>query len=150
MSWTMILAWPEICTEAHEYDEDAAMKANPELLSSAWAATIAGLMIDDALQDRIRQAGCGPLIAHSSEGMEADAIGWVSPTELATAASVLQQLIRHDDPLAREIVELFTDYSVEPEDPPAEILIDDLEEIADAARQAAASGHRRVTLEIQY
>ena len=151
MAWSSCLVWPEICAGADEYNEDQVIEDDSPLLPDNWGPWRATLAGEIALQERMRGAGYGALLAYYTEGLEASQIEWVSPHELARASSALRELVfkSPDDPLALQILECYED--VYPSGKPLpEAFCDDLDVMVRTALEAARLGHNRVTLAFNY
>ena len=149
MAWEATLIWPEVCAESDEYDEDQAVLADADLLNPNWGMWRATLAEDAEIEQRLRSAGCGALLAYTTEGREPHEIEWVSPDDIVRSATRLKKLIADGDPLAEDVLEVYEDQA-DSGAPALVLFVDDLDQIIQAAQRAGARGHTRLTFQIDY
>jgi len=139
------LIWPgALDAETRDDPHEAA----PAFRDPNWANWIS-LIIDDDCDPILRSLGCGALMAYSTEGLPPEEIEWASPAELEGAAQRLSALVRARHDSLRELVDLYEDYA-ERNGAAADLLVEDLNLVADMARWLASSGKTKGAFELAF
>ena len=152
MPYAMCLVWPEICTVAPEFDEqasdDAAEFSFLSLVPHSWTLWRVNIELEPQIKEAIHKAGFAALLTMYDEATEPQ---WVPPEDLASAASGLKamMLATPDDEVCQAILAVYAqDRDVR--HPVREAFCDDLDVLAKIAARAARLGHRRVALEVGF
>jgi hypothetical protein len=137
----MELIWPGALDGDEEFAECIKQPEFADASFSVWLFRVEG-------DESLIKAGCGAILAGTTDGLPEDEVVWVSPAELAKAAATLKHLVEREDKSIAEAVWEYED-CYERGTPEKRALLDDLEVVRQKALWAQALGKSRVTFNLQ-
>ncbi|MDB5303722.1 MAG: hypothetical protein JWM97_1271 [Phycisphaerales bacterium] len=143
MGATVVGYWPGITQEQ--------LENQPGFFNDckAWGGWMAVRYEHPAIIALHKSLGIEPLLSHTTEGMEASEVAWVSPQQLASAASRLRDLVLANDPRVQPLLNVYAEHSNEI-DPVDQEFAQDLLDVAAIADYASGCGVSRMTLEVSW
>ena len=115
----------------------------------AWGDWMAEREGEPAAKLALHSLGVEALLSHTTRGMKDLEVHWVSPQELAAAASALIQAVRSGKPETKIILETYG-RNANHLDPLDEEFIRDLDDVKAIAEWAGQEGADRMTLEVNW
>ena len=115
----------------------------------AWGDWMAEWEEHQDVVEAMTRLNVAALCTGKTDGVEDSDVGWVTPSELETAALRLRELVLAGHPDTKRILETYAT-SANGIDPVGEELARDLADIAELARFAAVEGATRMTLEVNW
>ncbi|MDB5354037.1 MAG: hypothetical protein JWN24_490 [Phycisphaerales bacterium] len=143
MGATVVGYWPGI---THEQLENQPGFFND---CKAWGDWMAVRYDHPAIIALHKSLGIEALLSHTTEGMKASEVAWVSPQQLASAASRLRDLVLANDPRVQPLLKVYAEHSNEI-DPVDQEFAQDLLDVAAIADYASGCGVSRMTLEVSW
>jgi hypothetical protein len=115
----------------------------------AWGDWMAEREGEPAVKRALRSLGAEALLSHTTQGMKDGEVYWVSPQQLATAASALIQAVKSGNSETKIILETYGRNAnhLAPLDEEFTRDLDDVKAIAEWAEQEGAD---RMTLEVNW
>jgi hypothetical protein len=141
MSCDALLVWPEV--EDNHQELLLCMK-QPDFKDDNWGVWRFRVDGDESLV----RAGCKALLAYTSDGLPADQVEWVSPSELLGAVAALEKAIAQNDGSIADALWEYEDCGGRGK-PEMEALLEDLEVIRQKAIWAEGLGKTRLTFALQ-
>ena len=143
MGATVVGYWPGI---THEQLESQPGFFND---SKAWGDWMAVRYEHPAIIALHKSLGIEPLLSHTTEGMKASEVAWVSPRQLASAATRLRDLVLANDERVQPFLQVYAEHSGDV-DPVDQEFAQDLLDIAAIAEFAGKCGVPKMTLEANW
>lgn len=135
--------WPEITEDQ--------LESQPGFYNDckAWGDWMAEREGEPAAKLALHSLGAEALLSHTTQGMKEQEVHWVSPQQLATAASALIQAVKSGNPETKIILETYG-RSANHLAPVDEEFIRDLDDVKAIAEWAEQEGANRMTLEVNW
>ena len=115
----------------------------------AWSDWMAEREGEPAAKQALRFLGVEALLSHTTHGMKDEDVFWVSPQELAAAATKLKEAVESKSPQTEIILKTY-DRNANHLEPTAEEFIRDLNDVEAIAKWAEQEGATRMTLEVNW
>lgn len=115
----------------------------------AWGDWMAEREGEPAAKQALHNLGVEALLTHTTRGMKEQEVHWVSPQQLAAAASALIQAVKSGNPETKIILEIYG-RNANCLDPLDEEIIRDLDDVNAIAKWAEQEGADRMTLEVNW
>ncbi|HUO08818.1 MAG TPA: hypothetical protein VM008_10995 [Phycisphaerae bacterium] len=96
-----------------------------------------------------KRLGIEPLLSHATEGMNEREVNWVSPEQLAIAASRLREMVLAKDERVQPMLKVYSQ-NANNVDPIEDEFARDLSDVAAIATFAKEHGVKKMTLEVNW
>jgi hypothetical protein len=115
----------------------------------AWGDWMAEREAEPEVKQALSSLGVDALLSHTTQGIKEHEVRWVSPQELATAATALIQAVHSGNPETKIILETYGRNANHLE-ALVEEFVHDLEDVKTIAEWAAQEGVDKMTLEVNW
>ena len=115
----------------------------------AWGDWMAEREAEPEAKRALRRLGVDALLSQTTHGMKEHEVYWVSPQELAAAATALIQAVKSGDPETKIILETYG-RNANHLDPLEEEFLRDLDDVKAIAKWAEQEGADKMTLEVNW
>lgn len=143
MGASVIGLWPDITDDQLEDQPGFFNDTN------AWGAWMAARMERPAILELHKALGVEPLLSYTTEGIEESATNWVTPDQMAAAATRLRDMVLAKDPRIAPMLEVYA-ADANGLDPVEKEFARDLQDVAKIAAFAKEQGVTKMTLEVNW